>query len=152
ITMLVSPLNPSKGLPLRIIVTSEHPLDGELSLVAPDGKVAAATRAQFGGPPYSWYVEVPSATAGAWQAKLTRSAQADCIAFKQQVDVRRTAGGAPRAAAGSVWPVRAAWNRDTENLYSAWLEKLFDAPLDQSLSWKALHEVLRDKSRNVLFN
>src|SRR5262249_11054624 len=39
-----------------------------------------------------------------------------------------------------------------ETLYSAWTEKLFDAPLDEAPSWKALHEVLRDKSRNALFN
>ncbi len=42
--------------------------------------------------------------------------------------------------------------RGTENLYSAWIEKLFDAPLDAALSWPALHEVLRDRSRNFLFN
>jgi len=48
--------------------------------------------------------------------------------------------------------LRNTWNRETENLYSAWIEKLFDAPLDATLSWKALHEVLRDRSRNVLFN
>ncbi len=58
----------------------------------------------------------------------------------------------PSATEGSLWPLRNTWNRETENLYSAWIEKLFDAPLDASLSWKALHEVLRDKSRNVLFN
>ena len=58
----------------------------------------------------------------------------------------------PRATAKSVWPVRDTWNRATENLYSAWIEKLFDAPLDAALSWPALHEVLRDKSRNFLFN
>ena len=29
---------------------------------------------------------------------------------------------------------------------------LFDAPLDQAPSWPALHEVLRDRQRNVLFN
>ncbi len=39
-----------------------------------------------------------------------------------------------------------------EDLYSAWIEKLFDAPLDASPSWTALHEVLRDRKRNVLFN
>jgi len=38
----------------------------------------------------------------------------------------------------------------TEKSYSAWIEKLFDAPIDAAPSWKALHEVLRDKSRNVL--
>ena len=53
---------------------------------------------------------------------------------------------------GSVWPLRNTWNRATENLYSAWIEKLFDAPLDATPSWPALHEVLRDRSRNFLFN
>ena len=48
--------------------------------------------------------------------------------------------------------MRDTWNRATENLYSAWIEKLFDAPLDVALSWPALHEVLRDRSRNFLFN
>ena len=48
--------------------------------------------------------------------------------------------------------MRDTWNRATENLYSAWIETLFDAPIEQALSWPALHEVLRDKSRNFLFN
>ena len=48
--------------------------------------------------------------------------------------------------------MRDAWNRETENLYSAWIETLFDAPLDEEPSWNAMHDVLRDKSRNVLFN
>ena len=66
---------------------------------------------------------------------------------------RRGAQGAAAAARGkSVWPINNAWNRASENLYSAWIEKLFDAPLDEAPSWKALHEVLRDPSRNVLFN
>ncbi len=51
-----------------------------------------------------------------------------------------------------MWQVRNSWNRETENLYSAWIAKLFDAPLNVELSWKAWHEVLRDQSRNMLFN
>lgn len=39
-----------------------------------------------------------------------------------------------------------------EDLYSAWIEKLFDAPLDKQLTFAALHEVLRDPSRNLLFD
>jgi hypothetical protein len=58
----------------------------------------------------------------------------------------------PRTTAGSLWPLRNTWNRGTESLYSAWIEKLFDAPLEAEPSWKALHEVLRDRSRNMLFN
>ena len=52
----------------------------------------------------------------------------------------------------SIWQVRNTWNRATENLYSAWIAKLFDAPLGVEPSWKAWHEVLRDRSRNFLFN
>jgi hypothetical protein len=37
-------------------------------------------------------------------------------------------------------------------LYSAWVAKLFDAPLEAEQSWKTWHEVLRNPSRNVLFN
>ena len=149
IALLASPLSPSKGTPLRIIVTSEQPIDGELSLIGPDGKVATATHQRLGGPPYSWLAEVASPAVGTWQVRLTSNAS---CAFARQVEVRKTSAGGPRATAGSVWPIRAAWNRDTENLYSAWVEKLFDAPMDQSLSWKALHEVLRDRSRNFLYN
>ena len=152
ITMLASPFSPWKGAPLRVIVTSEHPFDGELSLVSPDGKIATATRDRLGGPPYSWFAEVASPGIGAWQAKLSNTSSGGCIAFAQKIDVRKASLGGPRQTAGSVWPIRAAWNRDTENLFSAWVEKLFDAPQEESLSWKALHEVLRDKSRNVLHN
>jgi hypothetical protein len=152
VAMLASPMSPWKGAPLRVIVTSEHPLDGELSLISPDGKVAATTRDRLGGPPYSWFAEVPAPAAGAWKAHLTRAGSADCLAFAGSIDVRKASLGGPRQTSGGVWPIRAAWDRDTENLYSAWVEKLFDAPQDQSLSWKALHEVLRDKSRNALFN
>src|SRR6185503_5133185 len=66
--------------------------------------------------------------------------------------VRPVAPPRPSSVEGSVWPLRSPWNRATENLFSAWIEKLFDDPLDAAPSWPALHEVLRDRSRNFLFN
>jgi hypothetical protein len=153
IAVLPSPIAPWKGAPLRIIFAAEKPLEGELSLIAPDGSVAAQSRERHGGPPYFWFAEVASPAAGTWQAKLARErAPAECSTITREIAVRADQPPKPTASAGSVWPLRNAWNRATENLYSAWIEKLFDAPLDASLSWKALHEVLRDRSRNVLFN
>ena len=76
----------------------------------------------------------------------------ECRIISREIVVRDREPPRPRATEGSVWPVRAAWNRANENLYAAWIEKLFDAPLEATLSWKALHEVLRDRSRNILFN
>jgi hypothetical protein len=51
-----------------------------------------------------------------------------------------------------VWPARTAWSHALENVYSAWIEVLFDAPESEQLSWPALHEVLRDPKRNFLFD
>lgn len=152
--MLASPISPWKGAPLRVVLTTEEALDGELSLVAPDGSVAAKTRQRQGGPPYFWLTEVDAPAAGTWQAKLVREGALDawCSTITYEIAVTGKKPPQPRATANSVWSVRAAWTRANENLYSAWIEKLFDAPLEETLSWKALHEVLRDPKRNVLFN
>lgn len=153
LAVLASPTSPWKGAPLRIIFTAEKPLDGSLSLTAPDGKVAVTSKERHGGPPYFWYAEVQSPSAGTWTATLTRDgASSECGTVKRDFTVSKTAGAAPRATSKSVWPIRGAWSRETENLYSAWIEKLFDDPIDAQPSWPALHEVLRDPTRNMLFN
>src|SRR5262245_24422606 len=153
IAVLPSPVAPWKGAPLRVLFVAEHPLEGELSLIAPDGKASTKSRERLGGPPYFWLAEVASPAAGTWRATLARDrAPAECSSITREITVRNEEPPRPGTTSGSVWPVRNAWNRATENLFSAWIEKLFDAPLDASPSWPALHEVLRDRSRNFLFN
>jgi len=153
LAVLSAPMAPWKGAPLRVVFTAEKPLDGELSLIAPDGSVAAKSRARHGGPPYFWVTEVASPAAGTWRAKLARDrAPGDCSTITRDIAVRDAAPPRPPATAGSIWPVRNTWNRATENLFSAWIEKLFDASLDAEPSWPNLREVLHDRSRNVLFN
>jgi hypothetical protein len=151
VAVLSAPIAPWKGAPLRILIAAEKPIDGELSLIAPDGGVAAKSRDRQGGPPYFWYAEVASPTPGTWRAMLTGDhAPAECVTRDIVVSAQKRS--VARAADGGLWPIRNSWNRATENLYSAWIAKLFDAPLDAELSWKAWHEVLRDQSRNILFN
>ncbi len=147
VAFLASPVAPWKGAPLRVLFSAEKPFAGELTLIGPDGRVAFSSRTLQGGPPYSWFAEVPTPAPGNWQAKLT----GDCGTITREIAVRADVPPKPHGGAG-VWPVRQGWNRQTENLYAAWIEKLFDAPLDDTLSWPALHVVLRDKSRNFLFN
>jgi len=144
IAVLAAPLAPWRGVPLRVIVAGEEPLDGKLELIAPNGKVAAKSANRHGGPPYFWLAEVASPQAGKWQARLSRDGAPDgCSTVTTDIVVQRKPSGGPRGGKG-VWPLHAAWNRETENLYSAWIETLFDAPLDDAPSWKAMHEVLRD--------
>ena len=73
VAVLPSPVAPWKGAPLRVIIAAEKPLDGEFSLIAPDGTVAAKSRERHGGPPYFWFAEVASPAAGTWQAMLVLS-------------------------------------------------------------------------------
>jgi hypothetical protein len=153
LAVLASPFAPWKGAPLRIIFTADKPFEGELSLIAPDGNVAAASRERHGGPPYFWFAEVASPAAGTWHARLVRrGAPAECGTATRDIAVHDSKPPSPASTAASVWPLRNSWDHGMEDLYSAWIEKLFDAPLDASPSWTALHEVLRDRKRNVLFN
>jgi hypothetical protein len=153
IAVLPAPLAPWKGALLHVLFAADKPFDGELSLIAPDGSVAVKSRERHGGPPYFWFAEVASPAAGTWHAALTRAgASGDCATITRDIAVRETQPPPPHGAPGSVWPVHSTWNRATENLYSSWIEKLFDAPLNVEPSWTALHEVIRDRSRNFLFD
>jgi hypothetical protein len=153
LAILSAPVAPWQGAPLRVLVAGEKPFEGELSLIAPDGSVAAKSDGRQGGPPYFWYADVASPAAGTWHATLTpQGASAGCGTITRDIAVRADAAAPPTATAGSLWPIHNTWNRATENLYSAWIQKLFDGPLDTELSWPTLYDVLRDRSRNMLFN
>ncbi|MGE5163485.1 MAG: hypothetical protein ACM3IH_05605, partial [Sphingobacteriales bacterium] len=152
LAVLSSPIAPWKGAPLRVVFAAETPLEGELLLIAPNGRVAAKSHERHGGPPYFWFVEVGSPAVGTWHARLARDrAPGGCSTITREIVVRDDEPP-PSATSGRLWPLRNTWSRATENLYSAWIEKLFDAPLDVEPSWPVLHEVLRDRSRNFLFN
>jgi len=124
-----------------------------LSLIAPDGSVAVKPAERRVGPPYSWFAEVATPTAGTWHARLEgdRTA-ADCSPVIRDIAVAARKPEPLRTPPGSIWQVRNNWNSTNEALFSAWIEKLFDAPPDQDLSWKVWQEVLHDQSRNFLFN
>ncbi|MBV9064330.1 MAG: hypothetical protein JO004_01015 [Methylobacteriaceae bacterium] len=153
LTVLPSPVAPWKGAPLRVMVVAEKPVRGALSLVAPDGSVAATSSDRRGGGPYSWFAEIAAPAAGTWHAKLALDhASAGCGTITREIVVKAQKPASPGTPAGHIWQVRNSWNSTTESLFSAWIEKLFDAPPEQDLSWKVWHEVLRDKSRNFLYD
>jgi hypothetical protein len=153
LAFLASPIAPWKGAPLRVVFAAEKPFEGEIRLIAPDGSIAAQSRQRHGGPPYFWFAEIASPASGTWRAVLVRDrAPVECSTVSREVKVRPDVPPRPSAIAGSTWPLSNTWSRATENLFSAWIEKLFDDPLDAEPSWSALHLVLRDRSRNFLFN
>jgi hypothetical protein len=155
LSVFVSPERPVRGQPLRVVAVAEHPIDARLTLTGPGREpLTSATEERHGGPPYYWLAQVDAPAAGAWHVALVRSqACGGEPTSKKEVSVSawRAAPSTPVATA-TLWPVRSQWSARHEDLYSAWIDHLFDAPLDAQPSWPALHEVLRDRARNFLFD
>src|SRR5215472_17386411 len=51
IQVLPSPVAPWSGTPLRVMIIAERPLNGAMSLIAPDGNVTANSSDRHGGGP-----------------------------------------------------------------------------------------------------
>jgi hypothetical protein len=137
---------------MRLVAVVDGLVDASLSLTSPDGATKAVTERQ-GGPPYAWIATVDAAAQGTWRASLVRSAACGSASLAaRDVAVGGHHGFVPGTPRTALWFTRAAWTPSLENLYSAWIEHMFDAPLDAQPSWNALHEVLRDPARNFLFD
>ena len=88
LTVLPSPVVPWKGAPLRVMVVTEKPLEGALSLIAPDGRVAAKSADRRGAAPYSWFAEVAEPAAGTWHATLALDhPTAECSSITRDITV-----------------------------------------------------------------
>ena len=136
IQVLPSPAAPWKGAPLRVMIIAERPLEGAMSLIAPDGSVSAKSSDRHGGGPYFWFAEVGAPAAGARQATLAPDhAPADCSTIKREISVSARKPDSGPVPSGAFWQVRNSWNHATEILFSAWIAKLFDAPSDQDLNF-----------------
>jgi len=157
VLLFASPEHPWRGSPLRVVAVSDRLVDASLALTAPDGTTAATVpaKARQGGPPYAWIATIDAPSQGKWHATFARdpacSASGPALASRD-IAVAARPGPFPGTPRTALWFTRAAWSPSFENLYSAWIEHLFDAPLDAQPSWPALHEVLRDRARNFLFD
>ncbi len=151
VAIFATPQSPTAGEPFRVVVVADHMAGAQLSAIAPDGTVSSVDASREGPPAWA-ILEVPTSRVGAYKAIVKQVACGEAPVAEQTIEVKATRSGPPRATWAAVWSIRHSWSANYENLYSAWIEKLFDAPIDQQLSWPALHEVLRDPSRNMLHN
>jgi hypothetical protein len=149
--LFVAPSAPSVNSPLRVLAVTDRPLTAELVLSS-GGEAEARSDVRHGGPPYFWVAEVPSPRAETYTAHLVQHACANGGDTSLRVAVASAQAAPAGVEAAAVWPTRAGWSRALENVYSAWIETLFDAPDGAMPSWSALHEALRDPKRNLLFD
>ncbi len=146
-----SPKRPHARAPLRALVVSEPvpPADARIVVLDPKGRLHPAPTQRFGGPPYGFVAQVDKPTPGRWRLALVAG---DQVLACQDARVGRGPSREKAVTPGEdpIWRSRIKWERDTENLYSLWVERLFAGAPDQDLSWKNLHEVLRERDRNLL--
>ncbi len=146
-----SPLRPDASRPLRVIVTSERdPGPASLVLFAPDGTRVGLEPQALDGPPHGRWVEVTEPAAGPWTAVL---ADGELVLACERIQVaKRPALAERREAPGPAWAVLRRWDRDSENLYSAFVEQLFRDPVGEDVTWTQLQEVIGDPARNLLYD
>jgi len=134
-----APLRPAPGQPLRVLaVATDGGLDGVL-VTPPGGQPTALHTTRGGGPPWHLAGIWSDATQGTYRVEAVR-------------DGRTTACTEVQVGGRSGDRGRGQWDQATQALYASWVERLFDAPPDESLSFPSLAPVLRDPARNFLHN
>lgn len=135
----VSPRVPEPGEPLKILAVSADAPIRSLSVRAPDGNELPLEAESRGGPPWSLAAEIDRAARGDYRVEA-RGAAGDLACLELSVD-----GSTPAGRPGR-------WDRGTEAFFSAWVETLFDYPLEESVNLPSLKPVMTDPSRNFLYD
>lgn len=145
-----SPARPTEGGKLRVIATGESdPGQAQLWLWDPDGQPLDIAEHSLGGPPFTRWGAIEGVARGPYTAVV---GDGDHVLACKRIRVRPRVRPSPASSAEApIWAPRWKWERDTENLWSAFVEQLFDYPLDDGRTWTNLHSLLRDESRNLLF-
>ena len=145
-----SPLSPAAGAQLRVLVVSEGLRSGDLQVTLPGAAPHTLPTARRGGPPFSFYAEVKVPTAGTVRVELVHKG-GQPVCRRISVAARGKASAPSRPEGTGAWRATGAWNRTMENFFSAWIEHMFDAPVDTSLGFPSLAPVLHDPARNFLW-
>ena len=134
-----APLSAQPGYPLEVFAVATDGALDEILVTSPSGQLSRLRALNGGGPPWSLYGTVFRPEPGTYRIEATRAG--------------RTLACAQVAVGGGMGDRgRGEWDLATEALYSAWIEHLFNAPPEQSLSFESLTPVLRDPAQNFLFN
>jgi len=143
VAIWTSPRTPVAGGPLRVLAVADAEPASDLAIADPAGQDAALTVVRLGGPPWSLGATIARARTGTYRVEVRRGGAV--------VACRTVAVGNPDLRpGGALGEPSLAWDRRTEAFYSAWIERLFDAPPSEALGFPALQDALRDEGRNFL--
>lgn len=133
------PLVARPGEKLEIVAVAT---DGELSellITDPAGRLSELPAVKGGGPPWSLRGALAASVVGRYRIEARRAGR---VVACNEIEV----GGRAGERGSGVWDLA------NQGLFAAWVEQLFDAPPEVSLSFPSLEPVLRDPNRNFLYD
>jgi hypothetical protein len=143
--VLVSPEAIAPGQTFRVLLASEEPdSQAVLKAAGPSGSLAVLRQRQGGGPPYWWTAEFIAERAGTYRLWLEH--EDSCSA---EISFSVSKNKQIRNPSSFIWQTEQAWTRQIENLYSAWIERLFQ-DAEEGHTWNLLHQVTRNADSNLL--
>jgi hypothetical protein len=147
------PETPRPGKALRVLAVAETELAvGGIALVTADGLAPQGGMSKWGGPPNAWSVTLDAAPAGTHEFVLTSGDPSRPFACASVTVAAPGKNDVPAQGFTGAWPVKRAWSRELENLYAAWVARLFLVDPGAKAGWRPLHQVTRDPRRNILYN
>ena len=150
-----SPAPPDTHSNARVIATlDQNPGFAELFLQDPEGKWHKPPTESLGGPPYTFVTTLEKPSKGRWAALVADGVFViSCERFNVRRDpIEPVEHSAENPRTAGAWRDTWKWETDTENLYAAFIERLFDEPKESDETWPDLHTLLRDPKRNLLYN
>jgi hypothetical protein len=146
-SVLVSPNSIVPGQIFRILITSEMPFpQATVKVNSPSGSLDVIKQQRGGGPPYWWITTFKAEEAGIHLVRLeneTSRLMEKNFSISQKKQIRKPSS--------YIWQTELDWTRQMENLYSAWIERLF-LEAHEGQTWDFLHQVMREKNSNFLNN
>jgi len=147
--IFVSPRRPAMGDSMKLIATAtKDPGPVALSIWDPDGERVQHEDRHLGGPPFTTWAQVGASKSGFYTVALGNGDEV--VACKRLAVRRHAVEHTPGQVGQPTWQPAWKWERDTENLWSAFVEQLFDYPADDGRTWTNLHTLLRDRDRNLV--
>jgi len=132
-----APLVARSGEKLQIMAVATDGELSELQVTDTTGHSSELPAVKGGGPPWSLRSALATPIAGRYRIEAQRAGQ---IVACREIEVDGRAG---ERGSGK-------WDLANQAFFAAWVEHLFDAPPEVSLSFPSLEPVLRDPNRNFL--
>lgn len=146
--IFTSPAQPHQGQGTRWMITQPtEKAPAHLTLFGPNEKEITPELKILGGPPYTYYTAPIELEHGEWRAVF---GEADDLHACTHIEVRHR----PQETKSSevMWRPQEEWSTHTEALFAAFVERLFQYPLEEDRSWTNLQDLLKVPEQNLLFD